>query len=75
MDKSVCLQNLMKKIKNSRKLNRVVINNKGIVEPKINLSKSKEAMHSIYHLDYGIDTVVENPLVRLGLAHNSVKSR
>lgn len=36
-ENSVCLQSLVKKIKNTRKLNRVIMNKHGEVQPKINI--------------------------------------
>jgi len=39
---SVCLQGLIKQIKTSRRLNRVVINKLGKVEPKIDINKHRE---------------------------------
>jgi len=40
---TVCLSSMIKQIKNSRKLNRVIINEQGLVEPKINMKRNLDA--------------------------------
>ena len=54
----------MRQIRKTRRLNRVIINKDGSIEPKINVRRHNRDTQSIYHLDYKFDSVVEPQKVK-----------